>query len=107
MWKYFKFITYITIVIIVSSFFLNNSYLVNFFYRDFIIETNTSVLFIILLIIIFVFLAIQRIFFLYSKIKLNYFHKKKYLAYKKGHDAFLNGIVAVNNKDYFIVVIFP
>ena len=80
MWKYFKFITYITIVIIVSSFFLNNSYLVNFIYRDFIIETNTSVLFIILLIIIFVFLAIQRIFFLYSKIKLNYFHKKKYIS---------------------------
>ena len=81
-------------------FIINNSFLVSFEFSDLIYSVSSSFFFIfILLFVVFIFL-IQSIFFKIKFKFLNYKVKNKIKIKEKGYNSFVNGMIALADKDF-------
>ena len=98
--KFFIIILQLTVLVLVSSFLIRNSYPVSLTLDQLIITTSSSVLFIFAAIIIFMIIFFQRIIFFFKlkifKLKLN----KQKDNWERGYQAFSQGMIAVANKDF-------
>ena len=93
---FFQFI----ILLIIASWAIQNSKPVSFLFRDIIVTTSTSVLIIFLLIIIIVSLLLQRFVFFLKQSKQKFKFYRERAIYEKGQNAFVQGMVALANKDF-------
>ena len=100
MLKFFFIILQIVLVLIIVSIIVNNSFTVSFALNDYIYSISSSYLFIFLIFIFLLLFFLQSFYFKtkfrYSKYKVNKFLKNK----NKGYDSFVNGMIALANKDY-------
>ena len=100
MLKFISIILQLSILLILVLFIANNSFVISFEINDLIYSTSSSFLiFVILLFFILIFLI--QSFFLKIKFKfLNYKVKNKIKYKEKGYDSFVNGMIALANKDF-------
>ena len=98
---FFQFI----VLFIIVSWAVQKSKPVSFVFRDTTIITSTSVLIIGLIIIIIICLVLQRFIFFLKQSKQKYKFYKERLSFEKGHDSFVQGMVALANKDYKKVIV--
>ncbi|MDC0226623.1 hypothetical protein OAK12_00765, partial [Alphaproteobacteria bacterium] len=88
------------LILILFTLILNYSYVISLEINDFVYSVPTSYVFIGLILLLIIIFFIQNIYF---KIKFNlskYKSNKALLRKEKGYNAFLNGIIALSNKDY-------
>jgi len=100
MFKFLYILFQFIILLIIASWAIQNSKPVSFIFRDITVTTSTSVLIICLLLIIVLFLLLQRFIFFLKQSKQRYSIYRERLNYKRGHNSFLQGMVALANKDY-------
>ena len=100
MFRIFKSIIFITFLIVLTSFLFNNSIPVNFIYKDIVVEISTFYLILSLAFVILLFLFLQRFLFFFKSISHNYKINSKISNYKKGHESFVKGIVAIANQEH-------
>ena len=98
--KFIITIIQISLIFLVILFILNNEFIVSFELDDFIYSISSSYIIFILIISFVIIFIIQsfyfRVKFKYSKYKVNKFLKNK----NKNFDSFVNGMIAISNKDY-------
>ena len=100
MFKFISIIFQLSILLVIVLFIANNSFVISFEINDLIYSISSSFLFIfILLFIVFIFL-IQSIFFKTKYKLLNYKVKNKIKNKEKSYDSFVNGMIALANKDF-------
>jgi len=87
-------------LLIIATWAIRYSQPVSFVFNDVIISTSTSVLLIFLLIVILATLFSQRIIFFFQQYSLKYKFYKERTKNQKGYDAFLQGMIALVNKDF-------
>lgn len=98
--KFFVIIIQVILVLFVSSFILQNSFIVSFAIKDFIYSVSSTYVFVFIL-ILFVFIFFIQTFYFKTKFKFsNYRVNKKIQNKEKGHEAFVDGMIAIANKDY-------
>ena len=86
-------------VLIVSSWAIQYSKPVSFELRDITVVTSTSTLIIFLIIIVIISLVIQRIIFYLTQLNQRYKFYRERTTYEKGYNAFMQGMIALANKD--------
>lgn len=98
--KFFITISQIIIVLFLGSIIINKSFIISFELNDFIYSISSTYIFIFLLVIfsiIFIFQGFYfKIKFSFSKYKLNKVNKKKDI----GYNSFVNGMIALSDRDY-------
>ena len=92
------------ILLIIVSWAIQYSKSVSFVFRDITITTSTSVLIISLLIVIIICLLVQRFIFFLKQSKQKYKFYRERLVFDKGHNAFVQGMVALANRDFKKVI---
>ncbi len=97
---FFQFI----ILLIIVSWAIQNSKPVSFIFRDITVITSTSALIIGLLVIIIICLLLQRFIFFLKQSKQKYKFYRERSIIEKGHDSFVQGMVALANKDFNRVI---
>ena len=97
---FFQFVILLTI----ASWAIQNSKPVSFVFRDITITTSTSVLIIGLLIIIIICLLLQRFVFFLKQSRQKYMFYRKRSIDERGYNAFVQGMVALANRDFKQVV---
>ena len=98
---FFQFI----ILLIIASWAIQNSKPVSFVFRDITILTSTSVLIIGLLVVVIICLLLQRFIFFLKQSKQKYKFYRERSIIEKGHNSFVQGMVALANKDFKRVII--
>ena len=100
MFKFISIIFQLSIILVIVLFIANNSFLISFEINDLIYSISSPFLFyFILLFIIFVFL-IQLVFFRIKYKFLNYKVKNMIKNKNRGYNSFVNGMIALANKDF-------
>ena len=103
--KLFIIIAQLTVLVLVSSLLIRNSYPVSITLDQLIITTSSSILFIFAVIVIFLVIFFQRIIFFFRlrifKFKLN----KEKNNWERGYQAFSQGMIAIANKDFKTAII--
>ncbi len=98
--KFFIIIVQIILVLFASSLIIQNSFVISFEIKDFIYSVSSTYIFISIL-ILFVFIFFIQTFYFKTKFKFfNYRVDKKFQNKEKGHEAFVDGMIAIANKDY-------
>jgi HemY protein len=98
--KFFIITIQIILVLLVSSFIIQNSFIVSFAIKDFIYSISSTYIFVFILILL-VFIFLIQTFYFKTKFKFsNYRVNKKIQNKEKGHEAFVDGMIAIANKDY-------
>ena len=98
--KYLFILLQFIFLLTIASWAIKNSQPVSLTFNDIILTTSTSVLVIGLISIVVVALILQKIFFYIKHLKLNYLFKKERSRYEKGYNSFLQGMIALSNKDF-------
>jgi len=88
------------VLLIIVTWAIRNSKSVSFLFNDIIITTSTSILIIGLLIVIIVALLLQRFIFFLKQSSQKYKFYRERSIHQKGHNSFLQGMVAIANKDF-------
>ena len=88
------------IIFVIASLAIQHSKPVSFEFNDVIITTSTSVFIIGLLIIIVIALLLQRFMFFLKQSSQKYKFYREKTTYQRGHNSFVQGMVALANKDY-------
>ena len=100
MFKFFTISLQIILVILIALVILNYSFVISFEINDFIYSIPSTFLFVFLLIFFLLIFLIQSIYFKtkfkFSKYKVNKIIQKK----EKGYNAFVNGMIALANRDF-------
>lgn len=98
--KFFFIILQISLVILVVSFLINNSFIISLEIKDLTYSINSSYLSIVIFFILLIIFFLQSFYFktkfLVSKFKILSTIKQK----EKGYNSFVNGMIALANKDY-------
>ena len=98
--KFFIIIVQIILVLLVSSFVIQNSFIVSFAVKDFIYSISSVYLFIFILFLFLVIFLIQTFYFKtkfrFSKHRVD----KNFQNKEKGHEAFVDGMIAITNRDF-------
>ena len=98
--KFFSIIIQIFLILFVSLIIINNSFIVSIEIYDFIYSISSSYLFIILLFLLFLLFLLLNFYFktkyFFNKFKIS----KKIKNQEKGYNSFVNGMIALANKDY-------
>ena len=97
---FFQFI----ILLIIASWSIQNSKPVSFIFKDITVTTSTSVLIIGLLVVVIICLLLQRFIFFLKQSKQKYKFYRERSIIKKGHNSFVQGMVALANKDFNKVI---
>ena len=98
--KFFIIIIQVILVLFVSSFIIQNSCIVSFAIKDFIYSISSIYIFIFIL-ILFVFIFLIQTFYFKTVFKFSSYRvNKKFQNKEKGHEAFVEGMIAIANKDY-------
>ena len=100
MLKFFLIIFQLIILTSLVLLVINNSFIISFEIKDYIYSISSSYLFIFLLIFFALIFLIQNFYF---KIRFNFFKFKtsnKVRKKEKGYNSFVNGMIAIANKDY-------
>ena len=98
--KIFVIIIQIILVLFVSSFIVKNSFIVSFAIKDFVYSISSIYLFIFIS-ILFIFIFFIQTFYFKTKLRFSKHRVNKKLQNKeKGHEAFVDGMIAIANKDY-------
>ena len=93
------------ILIILAGLAVNNSYVVSIEYKDFIFSTSSSYIIASIIFIILIIFIFQSIYFKFRN-NINEFKSNNKIKNKeKGYDAFMNGMIAIVNKDFKKAVI--
>ncbi len=98
--KFFVTIIQVILVLFISSYIIQNSFNISFAIKDFIYSISSIYIFIFIL-ILFVFIFFIQTFYFKTKFRFSK-HKvdKKFQNKEKGHEAFVDGMIAIANKDY-------
>ena len=98
--KFFVIIIQIILVLFASSFIIQNSFIISFAIKDFIYSVSSTYIFIFIL-ILFLFIFFIQTFYFKTKFRFSK-HRvdKKFQNKEKGHEAFVDGVIAIANKDY-------
>ena len=98
--KFFVTIIQVILVLFISSYIIQNSFIISFAIKDFIYSISSIYIFIFIL-ILFVFIFFIQTFYFKTKFRFSK-HKvdKKFQNKEKGHEAFVDGMIAIANKDY-------
>ena len=88
------------VLLIIVTWAIQNSKSVSFSFNDIIVTTSTSIFIIGLLVIIIVALLLQRFIFFLKQSSQKYKFYRERSIHQKGYNAFLQGIVAIANKDF-------
>ena len=100
MLRFIFFCLQIILVLIVVLFFSSNEFIVSFEISDFIYSISSSYFFIFLILIFVTIFLIQSLYFK-SKFKLSKFQNSKKIKFKEnGYNSFVNGMLALANKDF-------
>ena len=100
MFKFFFNIIRLVLLIIVSLFIINNSFIISLEISDYIFTISSTYVFIALLLFLIFIFFFQTIYFK-SKFKYQKFKITKNINNKqKGYDAFVSGMISIANKDY-------
>jgi HemY protein len=98
--KFFVIIIQIILVLFVSSFLIQNSFIVSLSIKDFIYSISSTYIFVFIL-ILFIFIFFIQTFYFKTKFKFSKHGVNKKIQNKeKGHEAFVDGMIAIANKDY-------
>jgi len=100
LFKFFTISLQIILVILIALVILNYSFVISFEINDFIYSIPSTILFVFLLVFFLLIFLIQSIYFKtkfkFSKYKVNKIIQKK----EKGYNAFVNGMIALANRDF-------
>ena len=98
--KFFVIIIQVILVLFISSYIIQNSFIISFAINDFIYSISSVYIFIFIL-ILFVFIFFIQTFYFKAKFRFSK-HRvdKKFQNKEKGHEAFVDGMIAIANKDY-------
>ena len=88
------------VLLIIASWSIQNSKPISFLLNDITITTSTSFVIIGLIIIIIIVLLIQRFVFFIKQSSQKYKFYRERSIYQKGYNSFLQGMVAIANKDF-------
>jgi len=98
--KFFFITIQIILVLFVSSFIIQNSFIVSFAIKDFIYSISSTYIFVFIL-ILFLFVFFIQTFYFKTKFRFSKYRvNKKFQNKEKGHEAFVEGMIAIANKDY-------
>ena len=88
------------VLLIIASWSIQNSKPISFLLHDITITTSTSFVIIGLIIIIIIVLLLQRFVFFVKQSSQKYKFYRERSIYQKGYNSFLQGMVAIANKDF-------
>ena len=88
------------VLVVIATWAIKNSKSVSFLFNDIVVTTSTSILIIVLLIVIFIALVFQRLIFFLKQSSQKYKFYRERSIHQKGYNAFLQGMVAIANKDF-------
>ena len=88
------------VLLIIVTWAIQNSKSVSFSFNDIIVTTSTSIFIIGLLVIIIVALLLQRFIFFLKQSSQKYKFYRERSIHQKGYNSFLQGMVAIANKDF-------
>ena len=98
--KLLKIILQIILVLSVVLLSLNYSFIISFEIKDFVYSFSSNIFLIIFLIFFIIIFLLQNLYFK-TNLKINNYKLKKFISNKeKGYDAFLQGMIALSNKDF-------
>jgi len=103
--KFFVIVVQVILVLFVSSFIIQNSFIISFAIKDFIYSVSSAYVFILIL-ILFLFIFIAQTLYFKTKFRFSKYRVDKNFQNKeKGHEAFADGMIAIANKDHKKAVI--
>jgi len=104
MYRIFLIVSQLILLVVLTSLTINYSLPVSISLNDIIITISSKYIILSLAIIILLVIFLQRIFFFFQKSLIKFNSNKKQKAYERGYHSFLQGMVALANKDFKKVI---
>ena len=98
--KFIFIVLQLALFIFLISLIINNSFIVSFEIKDFIYSISSNFFFIIILFIFVAIFVFQTFYFKSRYALFKYFITKKIIQKEKGYNSFVNGMLALANKDH-------
>ena len=98
--KFILIILQIFLILLLVLFLINNSLVISIEFKDFIYSFSSSFFLLFFIIFFLIIFIIQNFYFKSKSIFLNFRINKKIKLKEKGYNAFVEGMIAIANKDY-------
>ena len=100
MYRIFNIVIRLVLLIILTLFVINYSFIISFEIADYIFSTSSSYIFIALLLFLLIIFVLQTIYFKTKFRYLTFRMTRKLNNKQKGLNAFVSGMISIANKDY-------